>query len=80
MVAKTKEKFKNQNKHSNQTGNGAILSDADIEIIRIVGPEKFYGVGKGADPNSNVVYFIFCVFVYYSKLTFFSKTNFFCSK
>jgi hypothetical protein len=40
-VAKTKEK--NQNKHSNQTGNGAILSDADIEIIRIVGLEKFYG-------------------------------------
>jgi hypothetical protein len=46
MVAKTKEKIKNHTRHSNQTGNGAILSDADIEIIRIVGPEKFYGDGK----------------------------------
>jgi hypothetical protein len=40
------EKIKNQNKHSNQT---AILSDADIEIIRIVRPEKFYGDGKATE-------------------------------
>jgi hypothetical protein len=32
-----------KNKHLNQTDNGAILSDADIEIIRIVGLEKCYG-------------------------------------
>jgi hypothetical protein len=46
MVAKTKKKTKLQNKHTYQTGNGAILSDADIEIIRIVRPEKFYGDGQ----------------------------------
>jgi hypothetical protein len=45
-VLKDEEKNQTAIKHTYQTGNGAILSDADIKIIRIVRPEKFYGDGQ----------------------------------
>jgi hypothetical protein len=61
MVAKTIEKIKNQKSKQtlNPNGNGANLSDADIEIIRNVGPEKFYGDGKATERGLMPVYIKF---------------------